>query len=327
MKIREVMERLKSGEITLDFQGHRVPDDRDRIIEMYEDTLSASLGSMDGKWGKDSEVTDAVMRSHYAMMLDRDLESGESLRWMGFAEAATCSGCAQRLSWLPDGDKLRLCNHYERKPGVAFRDGFSNYPADYVCPFAEIKPYKGSIQVNGQLLIANYFTNIPDTPDDKEYDDAWSLSTVAGRYMRAAYKSMSNVAYGQMGNMSIAIYTNEAKDSILILPATHPAEYEEYESDEEYEKAIAVPLAPEGYSRVGDISLDVWRWEATDIVTLGVRNVAAIYGAQERDDVIKLDVPHGTWNFEHNYDVVRYSRDADTLRKFDYVYAKLYLAK
>ena len=52
---------------------------------------------------------------------------------------------------------------------------------------------------------------------------------------------------------------------------------------------------------MGDISLSVWRWEATDLKTLTKEKLDIMKKKQYAQDIVEFDVEHGTWDFEHFY--------------------------
>jgi hypothetical protein len=304
MKVSEICERVRSGAIQLNTAGHAVNVTLKAFLKQHDDNLHMAAGGYDGKWscqsGDSVETVDARMRAHYQRYLDDELHEGESIKF-SMGDGAQCFGCGERLRWVLTGDQLQLREHTVDDPTARFGLADVNHPADYVCPFATPQPYKGSITVASRLLIANFFTEIEDSPDESKYQHDWSLNHRAGRRRIADYKASKNVAYGQMGNMSIGVYANAARDSILIGPSSHPAEFAEFDSDEEYETACSQPVFA-GYELTDSIILDVWRWEATDLNTLGAERYPEIVKLNQYRGLVELDVPHGNWVFEHFYD-------------------------
>jgi hypothetical protein len=340
MKIRDICELLRSGEITLDYAGHRINVDEKYLLERYDDSVSLENGSNDGKWSISKEedatpeaiaISNARMRDFYKSSLDYEVEQEDTLRWGRLHDAKACFNCGEHLHWTLTGNKLQLRNYYEVDQKHKRGHDWVNHPIDYVCPFKDPKPFVSKIKIESQLLIANYFRHarlaesdevieLLDTPKGKEYSDEYALDTFAGRYRIAEHKAKQNIAYGQMGNMYVSIYINVAKDSIIIGPNFHPAEFKDYSSDTEYEEAMSKPLF-DGYEKIGEISLDVWRWEATDLNTLQKYGLTL---ESLLEDSVVVDVPHGTWSFQHNYDIIRRLGNEE---HFNYVYAKLDLDK
>lgn len=149
--------------------------------------------------------------------------------------------------------------------------GLSFEPCQYV-----LAPTTATIVIQNKLVFANYF-DLPDTPEGKEYLDEYSLNCLLGQANRTAYKASINVAFGQMGNMSLDIYVNQSKDRILL-----GQRY--YDDDEEAEFTQTF----EGFSIAGSICCEVWRWEAADS------------SSPRHTDGIEIDSP-GTWKFTHYY--------------------------
>jgi hypothetical protein len=312
MNIRELCEKVRSEEITLNEAGHRTNCSRIELLKRYDDYLALAAGRNDGCWsqqaGETTEQVNAQMREHYQRILDMEIKQEDPLLLI---DRDCCFGCGERLYWVLTGNQLQLRNFYDG-------NNFVNHPVDYVCPFQTPQPTRGEIKITSRLLFSNYFREIEDAPEGQRYDNEWSLNHLAGRKRITEYKAAQNVAYGQMGNMSIGVYVNQAKTSIIIGPSYHPAEMGDYDSDEEYEAAMQVAVFP-GYEKVGEICLAVWRWEATDLNTLGDAAYAALL--DEGRDVVELDVPHGVWTFEHHYDMIRRG-DSE-----NHLYAKLDLMR
>lgn len=322
MRVRDICEKLRSGEMTLDYAGHIISIDLDTMIEMYDNDVEVSNGSMDNKWNslKDEDVTpekiaetNQRMRDFYKKNLDFEIEQDGSFHWGRIHDHQVCHNCGEHLNWTLTGDKLQLRNRWGEY-------NFENHPVDYICPLSDLKPFVSEIKIESDLVVANYFEFIPDIFTDREYSHEYSLNHLAGRIRRAEYKATKNVAYGQMGNMSIGVYLNEAKDSVII----GNWDDKKYEDDEE-----GVDRYP-GYKMVGEISLGVWRWEATDLNTIlsHGKTLEDVKKDFPRDNVIVCDVVHGTWTFQHNYDVMRHrDYDEDNDPQFGGIYARLDLKK
>lgn len=329
MKVREICELVRSGEITLDYAGHRIALEKEELLERFDDNVELANGSNDGKWQsidkpheketRTHEEINASMRDFYNRHLDFEIEQEGTLRWGGLHDHRSCFGCGEHLHWTLTGNKLQLRNHYEKDPKHKRGYDWVNHPIDYVCPYSVPKPIVGEIKIASRLLLANFF-RFDDAPEGKKYSDKYDLCTLAGRNAIAQFKSKEqNVAYGQMGNSSIGVYVNEAKDSVIIGPRYHPAEYEDYETTAEYESAVNTELFP-GYTKVGEIDLQVWRWEAADLNTVGDK-----YEDANERDLVEIDVQHGDWTFQHNYDVIRQTENGE--KDFNYIFAKLDLKK
>ena len=134
---------------------------------------------------------------------------------------------------------------------------------------------------------------------------------MAGRKKVCEYKQSLNVACGQMTNTSVGIYVNKEKTSIII----GDAYWEEDDCEDEKKDRKAI----EGYRKVGRICCDVWRWEATDLKTLGGKS--AVDELKKRQDVVQVNAVHGNWRFEHYYEMIRQdqSDNENLYSKFDLI--------
>ncbi len=311
LKIRQICEKLRSNEMTVDNAGHYTGYDLKYILERYEDYLKLSAGSNDGKWnfrdGKSVEEINEGMRKFYESRLDQEL--GQEDHIIGFLDGTQCINCGQYLKYVLTDNKLQLRNYLDYD-----LNEFLNHPANYFCPFNKPEIFKGKINVSDKLYFVNFINEILDAPEGEKYDNKYSLNTIAGRYAIGRYKLEHNVAYSQISLGSVGIYLNKDKTSIIVGHGCHPAEYASYESDEAYSAAISKPVYS-GYEKVGEISLQVWRFEATDLTTIN-KNKAVI-----PEDYCELDVPHGTWLFENYSEINRVSKkdEFDFVSKFTLV--------
>jgi hypothetical protein len=65
----------------------------------------------------------------------------------------------------------------------------------------------------------------------------------------------------------------------------------------------------EGYTNIGDICCDCWRWMASDIDTIKPEVYKAFKEEREHMDFVEVDVPHGKWKVKHFYDFPHTSDD------------------
>lgn len=311
MNFNEMCLGVKSSKITLDYAGHTCNDVKDLILEDHQRTIDGAAGKFDGTWN--NEVSDASMREFFQKNLNYKITPEEKI----FLIPETfCFHCGEKLRFVLEDNVLALRSRWIDDPNARFGVRAKNHPKEYRCPFEKPHPFCGEINVEQTLVFANFF-DFPDSTEEDKYSNEWSLNAIAGRYKRAEYKCKNhNVAYGQMSNMSIGIYFNKNKNEIIVGPAYHPADFADL-TDEEYEAAIKKP-AFEGFKLINTISLDVWRWEATDLKTLGKENYNKLKKLGK--DLVKLKVNPGIWKFEHYFDYMRrdYSNN-------NHIYAKLWL--
>jgi hypothetical protein len=313
MTFHQIAQSIRNGKMTLEHQGHwgcsdvkqyeKVKTDIfERILEKYDDDLEKSKGSYDGKWSSQpnekraQKDIDKDMRDFYSRDLDRDysIEFRGDLSHIRYEY--TCFHCGERIFfYAPEPDKLVAFTSYK---------GYTN-GVQKPCILPRHDPYEGTIKVDSDMIFTNYFGdgNAPhlsaDTPSEletgkRDWSEEYSLNASIGRIRIADFKSkILNVAYGQMGNMSIGVYVNDTGTKIIL--------------DNPWDNEI------EGFTKIGDnISLSVWRYEATDMTTLKLDNSnydEFIKKSDERYlDIIRVPVKHGIWKFTHYYDACEDSK-------------------
>jgi len=302
MRFQDIAVKVKNGDITFDFYGHDVSFFRECFEDYFDDLVKYAGGFGDGKWqsniNKTVEEVNHLMREYYQRKLDHEINEGDIIIT---DSSEKCHGCGEMLYLMLGSDKLILCGFYDNKI-----NDFNKQQNR--CPYENHKSFVGEIKITSKLIFANFFKNVDDTPDCCKYENDWSLNTLIGRNNITNYKCTKNVAFGQMSNMSIGIYVNDNRDSIIVGPSTHPCEYEDYESDEDYIAACSNPVF-DGYKLVGHITLDIWRWEATDINTIGEENYHQLVDDNKCRGLVEIDVQHGIWKFEHFYDGIKDDKD------------------
>lgn len=273
MNNQELFEKLISGGIPFDSLGHSVfgfIDAIKRKKEFYETLIEENKENPE----------------HYAKKIFQgEVLVNDSL----LTEGLNCAKCGKYLLSSFDGEKVSLNMIYK---GKEFE--IENKRCEFEIP----KPTQGTIRIDSELIISNFFRKFEDSPEGQKYSGEWSLCHDAGQTKITEYLASQNIAFGQMGNMSIGIYVNKEKTSIIIGPKYHPAEFEEYDNDEDYELAINKPLF-DGYELKGSVCLEMWRWMATDKKTLGEFYEDHM---NESQDTVEIDVKHGDWEFVHYYD-------------------------
>lgn len=298
------------------FNGNNKPTAerfKQKFLEDYKHLYDGSRGKFDGTWSKDKgksiEDTNKGMRNFYSLDVNRKFKAGDVI--MSRSDDSKCSCCGKGFDIvLRDVDTITIAPGYFMREAGDF---------NLVCDFPKGPTHsEGEIKVASDLVFANFFRPLKsDAPKGKEYSDEFSLSTFAGRRGITSWKAKNqNVAYGQMGNMSLSVWVNEDKDHIVLT--------ESYIETAKKEKT----LADMGMKQVGkDISLAVWRWEATDVKTLEAaakKKMPAIKKDMKEDykDVVVVPVKRGRWKFNHYYDT-----SPDPKRGELFIYAELKLIK
>lgn len=291
MKIREICEKVKSGKITVDLFGHSVNFDKNKLIEVYDLTVAKENGLFDGKWENSS---DEQMRKFFTSQLDLELDEDRFyLNAINDKYHIQCDNCGNLLHFSLQGNKLVLNQFYNENTNKIEKQ------LNETCDYSQINQFCGNLLVKGKLIFTNCFLKnksekYPDHPENDNRYLHWSLNSIAGQQRVAEFKLKEyNIAVGQMSNMSIGIYLSLDKKSVIVGPDIHPAEYLDYENDSDYYRAINKPIFP-NYRKIGNLSLGVWRYEASDTNSIG-NNVKLL------EDYVEIDVINGNWKFQHNF--------------------------
>lgn len=152
---------------------------------------------------------------------------------------------------------------------------------------------------SGKFIITNHFGKNDDIYDPEDGRIGYeSINALSGRIKMAEVLAEKNIAYAQMGNMSINVYVNESGTEIIIGDEYY------YDGNQEFIRSF------EGFKRIGYISLSVWRWQAADKEILKGFNYPIPENLKEDDivdhehmDYALLNIKPGRWKIEHFYDV------------------------
>jgi hypothetical protein len=295
MKFIELFQKFLDGEIQMDLCGHENDWFLERQKEHFKHNVSMSQGGNDGKWsdrGNQSvEEVDADMREHYLRPLNQEITDGYIFKYDWYFTEFRCACCGKRLFFQYKDNKFIL-NHV-----FNYRNERGHFDEVPRCEYSDVEVLKSSINVTSPMVIVNAFFKddnylFVDSPEDKKYSDSYSLCNMRGRDNIQKYKAKEcNCLTGQMGNMSIGIFVSKDKKSIIIGDTMKCDKNGEYHGAEN--KVI------KGHKKVGEISLCVWRWEATDKNTL--EKVGYDVDNQRERDIVVIDVAPGTWELEHYY--------------------------
>lgn len=333
--IDEIIERLNDGRITIDVRGHNIglkgsnqwfiDNLKEKIIGFKETAIERSkvdfwLEKKD-KNRTPEEIekdlrTAQRLSEDYANWLTKKIKKYESL-YPGFAsssEGEYCHNCGQRHQlMLLDENTISLKASYEQK---------NNGQLEHECMFSNgLNPKEVILNMpSGNIVIANYFnvegaerreSTVYD-PEESFYDE-FSVSTHKGRIARMKKLAENNIGYGQMGNMSMAIYVNPTKDKIIIGDA-YPEDWEEYgglKEPKDYTKA-----KKENFIKIGDVSLSLWAYYLVDQENMIKYNTAPLEDGYDKviesknitkdndsyADRIIANMQSGDWKLTHYYD-------------------------
>ena len=139
-----------------------------------------------------------------------------------------------------------------------------------------------------------------------------------------------NVGYGQMGNMSVTIYSN-GKDEVLVGSSIesyldNKAYYEKNPDkiDKQWKKEVKdaenfIRTIEEGkFKRLGEISLSVWRWMCMDkkLMEEHGEKVAGEYSKKYYSEHVPVKLKSGKYRIDHFFDFPKNG---------DYLYSRIKL--
>lgn len=172
---------------------------------------------------------------------------------------------------------------------------------------------------SGELIFANHFKN-EDTYEIKK-DKYRSINDLSGRYELMQDLAKRDIGYGQMGNMSVTIFKKKDGTEIIV-----GGEYGYDESDDLCEFTIT----HDGYDKLGEISLGVWRWQCGDkkilVEKFGEKiskKLKEVKNPKYHEDMVLANVTPGKWVIEHYYDFP-HSKYSEGKKE---IYSRLYLKK
>jgi len=315
MKLDDLANGLKDGSIKI-LGNHRtnpLADRIDRDIKRNADMFEKYKDKKDR-----------------ASMLSMIKENGEIRfgNYIGMGTEMYCFDCGKNMYVIPLDEKtVAYCDPTEYWE-LADRSG-TKY--DFVlkhehvkdCAAVSLRSQKKIVSEieleTGALVFCNHFGEKPilDSPEKEEYHDEWNLNSVLGRNNITQYLAKQNVGYGQMGNMSVTVYSNP-EDEILIaehdpedriedLTAALAGEYGK--NTEERTKEMTEDLAKYKefeeliksgkYERRGEVNCRVWRWMCAD--DAHVKRVKA-KPSNEGEKAVRFKVKPGRYVIEHYYD-------------------------
>ena len=271
LNIEQIRDGLLDGSIVVDFAEHRGNGEkyqRERLIQALSENVEHCYSiQKEGNKGS-QEFFDFTMRLRKA---------GERLGMLSVE--MHCFECGRNLPYiLKDANTVTFGLTYEQK---------QNNETDNTCPMKDLgESFSFEIEVkSGKLVFTNFFDDRKIDKDgnktevfepEDRYSEKYSLNSTLGRInITKHYAEKYNIAYAQMGNMSIGVFVNKAHDGIII------GDYARKRID--------------GHSIVGDICLSVWRWMAVDI------DVLKKYDVPVPGDAIIIEVPNGTYKVTNYY--------------------------
>lgn len=172
----------------------------------------------------------------------------------------------------------------------------------------DIGPITWSISIpSREVIFVNFFRDEVNPEPENRHSLEFSLNCLNGRRNRADfYAKHNNVGYGQMGNMSIGIYSSDT-EILAVDPWFEDVLLGMHGNIEEYIDLMGAPSREEdawkldNYLKLhdfkwqGNLSLAMWRFECTD------GNVGN-FETSKYDDVIRFPINGTALTAHHYYD-------------------------
>ncbi len=317
----DIVTALQNKEITFDTRGHN------NVGFTKGESASQEYFIKDFIRRQESAVEGAKSLPDNCFALDkvyRPVAPGET-----FEAEAYCWDCDARMKYvLTDEKTLTLIDggvYYDIKDKQPDRweyklTDIKLIPKCEALKFAKSRKLVATINVpTGKLIFQNHFGKdniIRDAPKGEEYKSP-GLNSILGREKIMHYLASQDVGFGQMGNMSVAIYTN-GKDEIIVgntniddmlsdRQAAVDGEYGkvdaerllEYKEELKSMRAFKKRLTKGNFKLKGEIGLAVWRWMCADEKVYTAANIEV----DKDDDVVKVKVQKGKYKIEHYYDM------------------------
>lgn len=270
--LQEIFDKVKSGEIQIEYNGHG-PNDLKYMFNCEEEKIKSDLLS-----GDTSRIYDAKTS------LKSKTKVGSFIRGT-YVSSCQCFLCDERFTYvLKDEKTIAMAGEFFR---FDFLEG-KTLKEEYFTPCAGAELHNSKCltsEINvptGKIAVQNYFDSdeIYDLPKEIRYSNP-TINCLLGRNRLMQYLAKKDVGYGQMGNMTINVYANQ--EEILIV--------DDYNSYMNPNKKLIKYLKRGNYKLLGEISLRVWRWMCADVSLLKK------YGEEPKD--IIADVTPGTYIVEH----------------------------
>ncbi len=313
--LKKILKGLESGSITI-VDGSHLCNPLEKLIERkiihYENMIDKYNGNL--KTEKDPEKIAECHRMIELYTHSVNVEFGEYISNL----EQNCFNCGEQLYVIVLDDKtigyIPSGYYWDVAEASGQKYGYKAKKED--CPCCSAKPLidagKLTAEINfpsGEVIFQNYFKDKALYEIQKE--GYHSINALQGRNELMQDLASRDVGYGQMGNMSVTVYTNN-RDEVIIGSSLECYEdnlsyytenpnnidedwLEEKKKAEEFKKI----LEDGNFISVGYISLGVWRWMCADLRTLEK------YGEKPRKDrgSIKVKLTPGTYVIDHFYDL------------------------
>lgn len=300
--VLEVFEGIKNGKFKLDFVGHNSNTREEVEGEQLAQFLDFLRMDYDRNFNYIAQetATGRDLSDYKKYTIDQTI----SLTKGGFFTEFSCYDCNKRLGLTMTAENVFTAfNIHDFEPnkrtGEILRCEMENVVVN--------EALHSQIDVpTGSLIFANYFGGMDTEEKRKLYtmpDGLRDINSLLGRLKLMQYLAAHNVGYAQMGNMSVTFFANVDGDEIIV-GADSVFHYDEDDDDAMEEEEI---MEYPGFTKIGQICLDVWRWQCADRLTLAQHHQDIPVHIFNKPDTfgeyIEIKVKPGRWAIEHYYDI------------------------
>jgi hypothetical protein len=339
INVQKLIEGLKNKTIKVLQKGHLTHDlieDLERRVRHWQGVVEkekAILASGKSKTEHGSDRKSMIER--FEKFVTEPLEPGRYIE-MGGAIEAYCFNCdATMYVFLVDENTVAYCDSHDywdiaEKSGQKY--GYAFKKTDVLpCPAMKLVKQKKMVTTidvpTGELIFRNHFgEEIDDAPEDEKYSKP-GLNSLLGRDKIMQYLGKQGFGYGQMGNMSVGIFSNGKNEIIVgdsyaedrlsdhehcLKKGLYSAkEMKQAEAEINELRAFKKMLKDGKFKKLGSISLAVWRWMCADKAILQKSKFPMKELKDEYSDVVEAKVLPGKWKVEHYFDFQRRQRGED----------------
>jgi len=325
LTIYQIVDGLKNGSIKISSKKHNLvtfDHNQSKADDYFKKEIIERLESAIERYEKSAKTHEKEsFREYCKILLERPYEYGEYIDAGGVVSVNCwdCGGSGELYVILTYANTLSFMSskeywdNAEKTPKkYEYRPKESDINDCELSKFNITDKMVAEIDVpTGDLIVTNFFKK-KELYEEKT-EKYRSINSIIGRYSLMQELASRNVGYGQMGNMSVDVYKKDDGTEIIIGDAYG---YDEERGEFEYEF--------DGFTKLGHISLSVWRWMCADKKVLDDHNEVipddlTPDSETEMDykDYVWVKVKPGKWVIEHYYDIQGDRKDG--------IYSKLYL--
>ena len=280
---KELLENIKNEKLKVNYKGH-IPYGRgvEEVINEYRYGFK-----------KEEEV---VPEGQMDGFLAINPVVGKT-----FKTDSDCYCCGKKIAYvIKSPSEVEVCTLNFKEPRNYRDAGELNYSE---CALGtrdkRIVPYNLNFK-SGKVIFANFFLDkkgeyLFEVPKKEKYSDKYSLQTLIGRINIQQYVSKTyNSGYAQMSNMSADVFVSKDKKTIII--GDEPYEDAKSKKDKKFNEEFK-----KNFDKLGNICMDVWRWECADQSELDK------YEGHQIRQGVEVNVVPGNYEVKHYFDADGFS--------------------